>query len=75
MSSGPILVTVLYGENAIQKNRDIMGATDFKQAKEGTIRKDFATSIEKNAVHGSDSAKTAKDEIAFFFKKNEIFIR
>lgn len=68
MVSGPVFVTVLEGENAIQKNRDIMGATDPKKADPGTIRKDFADSIEANAVHGSDSLANAKEEIAFFFK-------
>jgi nucleoside-diphosphate kinase len=75
MTSGPILVMVLEGENAISRNRTIMGATDPSAAKAGTIRCDFATSIERNAVHGSDSAETAKKEIAFFFKPNEIFRR
>jgi nucleoside-diphosphate kinase len=67
MSSGPILVQVLEGENAIQKNRELMGATDPKQAVKGTIRADFAQSIEANAVHGSDGPDTAKFEIAYFF--------
>jgi nucleoside-diphosphate kinase len=75
MTSGPILVMVLEGENAIARNREIMGATDPSKANPGTIRCDFATSIERNAVHGSDSAETAKKEIAFFFKPNEIFRR
>jgi len=75
MTSGPILVSVLSGENAVTKNREIMGATDFKKAKEGTIRKAFASSIEKNAVHGSDSLENAKIEVSFFFKENEIFPR
>lgn len=75
MSSGPIMVTVLEGESAIAKNREIMGATNPKNAKEGTIRKDFAESIDKNAVHGSDSPDTAKKEISFFFKDDEIFSR
>ncbi len=75
MISGPVLVMVLEGENAIAKNRQIMGATDPSQAGPGTIRADFATSIERNAVHGSDSASTAKSEISFFFKPNEIFPR
>jgi len=75
MTSGPILVSVLYGKNAVEKNRDIMGATNFVNAKEGTIRKDFASSIERNAVHGSDSLDNAKIEVSFFFKKNEIFPR
>lgn len=72
MTSGPVLVMVLEGENAIARNRQIMGATDPSKAAAGTIRADFATSIERNAVHGSDSAQTAKTEIAFFFKNNEI---
>lgn len=67
MVSGPILVAVLQGENAIQKNRELMGATDPKQAAKGTIRADFAQSIEANAVHGSDEPDTAKFEIAYFF--------
>src|SRR5687768_14086372 len=67
MASGPILVAVLQGENAIQKNRELMGATDPKQAAKGTIRADFAQSIEANAVHGSDEPDTAKFEIAYFF--------
>ena len=75
MSEGPIMVTVLEGENAIAKNREIMGATDPKKAKEGTIRKDFAESVGRNAVHGSDAVETAKKEIAFFFKNDEIFSR
>ncbi|MES2273149.1 MAG: nucleoside-diphosphate kinase [Chlamydiota bacterium] len=75
MTSGPVLVLVLEGENAITRNREIMGATDPSKAAAGTIRADFATSIERNAVHGSDSAPTAKTEIAFFFKHNEIFPR
>ncbi|MBI5273123.1 MAG: nucleoside-diphosphate kinase [Chlamydiia bacterium] len=72
MASGPVLVMVLQGENAIARNRQIMGATDPSKAESGTIRADFATSIERNAVHGSDSPQTAKAEIAFFFKPNEI---
>lgn len=75
MVSGPVLVMVLEGENAITRNRQIMGATDPSKAAEGTIRADFATSVERNAVHGSDSPQTAKTEIAFFFKPNEIFPR
>jgi nucleoside-diphosphate kinase len=67
MTSGPIMVQVLEGENAIAKNRDIMGATDPKKAAPGTIRADFADSIDANAVHGSDGPDTAKQEIAFFF--------
>ena len=67
MISGPVMVQVLEGENAIQKNRDLMGATDPKKAAKGTIRADFADSIDANAVHGSDGAETAKVEIAYFF--------
>lgn len=75
MTSGPIFVQVLEGEDAVAKNRDIMGATNPKNADKGTIRADFGTNIERNAVHGSDSLENAKTEIAFFFKKNEIFPR
>jgi len=75
MTSGPVLILVLEGENAVAKNRNIMGATDPSKAAPGTIRGDFATSIDKNAVHGSDSLANAKTEIAFFFKSNEIFPR
>ena len=75
VSSGPIVAMVLEGENAIAKNREIMGATDFKKAASGTLRADFARSVTKNAVHGSDSQETAKEEIAFFFQPNEIFKR
>ncbi len=75
MTSGPILIMVLEGENAITRNRQIMGATDPSKAEAGTIRADFATSIERNAIHGSDAKDTAKTEIAFFFKPNEIFPR
>jgi nucleoside-diphosphate kinase len=75
MTSGPVLVMVLQGENAVARNRQIMGATDPSKAEPGTIRADFATSIERNAVHGSDSLQTAKTELAFFFKHNEIFQR
>jgi len=67
MVSGPILVQALYGEGAIARNRDLMGATDPKKAAAGTIRADFADSIDANAVHGSDSAETARTEVAFFF--------
>jgi nucleoside-diphosphate kinase len=73
MTSGPVMVQVLAGENAINKNREIMGATDPAKAAPGTIRADFAESVEKNAVHGSDGPETAKNEINFFFKSNEIF--
>ncbi len=72
MSSGPVLVSVLEGDNAIARNREIMGATDSKKADAGTIRKDFGTDIEKNAVHGSDAPETAKWEIGFFFAEHEI---
>jgi nucleoside-diphosphate kinase len=75
MISGPVLVMVLEGDSAIAKNRRIMGATDPSKADPGTIRADFATSIERNAIHGSDSAETAKHEVNFFFKHNEIFPR
>ena len=75
MTSGPVIVQVLEGENAILKNREIMGATNPNDAAEKTIRKDFATSIDENAVHGSDAEDTAKIEIAFFFNENEIFKR
>ena len=67
MASGPVMIQVLEGENAISKNRDLMGATDPKKAAAGTIRADFAASIDANAVHGSDAAETAKTEIAYFF--------
>lgn len=72
MVSGPVLVQVLEGDNAVLKNRDIMGATNPKEAAPGTIRKDFATSIDENAVHGSDSLDNAKIEINFFFEPQEI---
>ena len=67
LSSGPIIVIILYGENAIQKNRDLMGDTDPKKAEDGTIRKLYGISIDKNSVHGSDSSENAKAEIDFFF--------
>jgi nucleoside-diphosphate kinase len=67
MISGPVLVQVLAGENAIARNRDLMGATDPKKAAPGTIRADFADSIDANAVHGSDAEETARAEVAFFF--------
>jgi nucleoside-diphosphate kinase len=73
MCSGPVLIQILEGENAILLNRQLMGATDPKEAAAGTIRADFADSIDHNAVHGSDSADTAKQEITFFFKPDEIF--
>ena len=69
LSSGPIVVMVLEGENAVLNNREIMGATDPKKATEGTIRKLYGLSIDKNSVHGSDSAENAQKEIQFFFKK------
>jgi nucleoside-diphosphate kinase len=72
MTSGPVVVQVLEGENAVAKYREVMGATDPAKAAAGTIRKDFAESIEANSVHGSDSAENAKTEIAFFFKPDEI---
>ena len=72
MTSGPVVVQVLEGENAIARNREVMGATNPAQADEGTIRKAFAESIEANSVHGSDSEENAKIEIDFFFKPDEI---
>ncbi len=72
MTSAPIIVQVLEGENAILKNREIMGATNPEEAEEGTIRKQFALSIEANSVHGSDSAETATEEINYFFDESEI---
>ena len=72
MISGPVMVQVLEGEGAIAKNREVMGATNPKDAKPGTIRADFAKSIDENAVHGSDGPDTAKVEIAYFFKDQEI---
>ena len=75
MVSGPIVVQILEGENAIAKNRDLMGATDPKQAAKGTIRADFAASIDANAVHGSDAAETARTEIGYFFPSLEIHSR
>ncbi len=72
MSSGPILVSVLEGEGAIAKHREIMGATDPAKAAPGTIRKEWGRDVEKNAVHGSDAAETAAAEISFFFKPEEI---
>ena len=73
MSSGPIVVQVLQGEDAVAKNREVMGPTDSKKASSNTIRGRFGTDVEKNAVHGSDSEANAKQEIAFFFTPNEIF--
>jgi nucleoside-diphosphate kinase len=75
MSSGPVLVLVLEGDNAIAKNRELMGATDPKEAAKGTIRADFADSIDANAVHGSDGPETARTEIAYFFPASEVFSR
>jgi nucleoside-diphosphate kinase len=72
MSSGPVMVQVLEGENAIAKNREVMGATDPKKADKGTIRADLATSIDENMVHGSDAADTAAREIGYFFREIEI---
>ena len=72
MTSGPVVLMVLEGEAAVAKNREVMGATDPKKAAEGTIRKDFATDIEKNTVHGSDSPENAKSEIAYFFPETAI---
>lgn len=71
MTSGPVVVSVLEGENAVLRNRDLMGATNPKEAKPGTIRADFAENIDANAVHGSDSLENAKIEIEFFFKTSE----
>jgi nucleoside-diphosphate kinase len=75
MISGPVMVQVLEGENAVAKNRELMGATDPKKADKGTIRADFADSIDANAVHGSDAADTAKAEIAYFFPTLDIYPR
>ncbi|MCC7256799.1 MAG: nucleoside-diphosphate kinase [Gammaproteobacteria bacterium] len=72
MTSGPVIVQVLEGENAVERHREIMGATDPKKAARGTIRADFAASIEENVVHGSDGPDTAKTEIAFFFSQSDI---
>ena len=74
ITSGPVMIQVLQGENAILKHRDIMGATNPKEALPGTIRADFADSIDANAVHGSDSAETAAQEIAFFFAQVDIHL-
>ncbi len=73
MTSGPVMIQALEGENAIAKNRELMGATDPKKADKGTIRADFAESIDANAVHGSDGADTAKVEIAFFFPEMNVY--
>jgi len=75
MVSGPIIVQVLEGEDAIAKNRELMGATDPKKAAKGTIRADFAESIDANAVHGSDGPETARTEIGYFFSASEVFSR
>lgn len=75
MITGPVMVLVLEGKDAIAKNRDIMGATDPKKAEKGSIRSDLASSIDENCVHGSDAAETAKTEISFFFKPNEVLKR
>jgi nucleoside-diphosphate kinase len=75
MTSGPVLVQVLEGEDAIVKNRELMGATDPKKAAKGTIRADFADSIDANAVHGSDAPDTARTEVAYFFPACEVFSR
>ena len=75
MTSGPVIIQVLEGEDAVQKNRDLMGATDPRKAAKGTIRADFAQSIDANAVHGSDSPQNASTEIAYFFPKQEIYSR
>jgi nucleoside-diphosphate kinase len=75
MASGPVAIQVLEGENAIAKNRELMGATNPKDAAAGTIRADFADSIDANAVHGSDAPETAAQEIAYFFAATEIFSR
>ena len=75
MTSGPIMVQVLEGENAVLRNREVMGATDPKKAARGTIRADLAESIERNVVHGSDAPETAREEIAFFFDSAQILSR
>src|SRR5215831_5793648 len=75
MISGPVMIQVLEGEGAILKNRDLMGATDPKKAEKGTIRADFADSIDANAVHGSDAAETAAVEVAFFFPEMNVYSR
>lgn len=75
MTSGPVMIQALEGENAIQKNRDLMGATDPKKAAPGTIRADFASSIDANAVHGSDGPQTAANEIAYFFSALDLHSR
>lgn len=75
MTTGPVMIQVLEGDNAIAKNRELMGATDPKKAAKGTIRADFAASIEANAVHGSDAADTAATEVAFFFPAMSVYSR
>ena len=75
MSSGPVMVQVLEGENAVAKNRELMGATDPKKADKGTIRADLASSIEENVVHGSDSVENAQTEIAYFFAATDLWAR
>jgi nucleoside-diphosphate kinase len=72
MTGGPVVLMVLEGENAVLRNREIMGATDPRKAAEGTIRKDFATDIEKNTVHGSDSVENARIEVGYFFPEVQI---
>jgi nucleoside-diphosphate kinase len=74
MSSGPVVVMILEGDNVIARYRDLMGATNFKDAAEGTIRRDFATDIEKNVVHGSDAPETAVFEMGYFFNRFEIVV-
>ena len=73
MTSGPVVVQVLSGENAIKANRELMGSTNPEEAAQGTIRSDFAESIDANAVHGSDSSESAEREISYFFNESEIF--
>ena len=75
MTSGPVLIQVLEGENAIARNRELMGATNPKNAAPGTIRYDFAANVEENAVHGSDAPETAATEIAYFFGANDLCAR
>ncbi len=75
MTSGPVFIQVLDGKDAVSKNRELMGSTNPKDAQAGTIRKDFGTGLEANAVHGSDSLENAKTEISFFFSPNEIYTR
>ena len=75
MISGPVMIQVLEGDGAIQKNRELMGATDPAKAAAGTIRADFAQSIDANAVHGSDAPETARDEVAYFFPQHQVYSR